>query len=204
VTSGEQQTPAARVLLVCTANQCRSPLAGALLAAALATRGVTAEIETAGLASAGYPATEPTVTVAARLALDLSGHRSRLLTPTAIESADLVLGMERFHVREVVVTVPAAWPRVFTLKEFVRRAGAVGRRRADERVSTWIELVHDQRHRLELLGESSVDDLSDPTGGTLAEHEDTVRELGDLITGLVELGWPLAETRTPPSSIHVQ
>jgi protein-tyrosine phosphatase len=190
VSPASRGTAAPRIVFVCTANQCRSPLAGAVLSSALAARGVAAEIETAGLAGAGQPATEATVAVAARRDLDLTNHRSGELSPGLLASADLILGMERLHVREAVVALPSTWPRAFTLKEFVRRAGAVGARPRDEPLVTWIARVHDGRERSDLLGASSVDDLADPTGGTVPEHEDTLEELEALLDQVVQLAWP--------------
>ena len=190
MTPGEPRTRAAQVLLVCTANQCRSPLAGAVLSAAVKARSIDVEVETAGLAGEGMPATDLTMTMAERRGLDLTNHRSGELSPDLLASADLILGMERLHVREAVVAVPSTWPRAFTLKEFVRRAGPVGARPRGEPLVTWIARVHEGRERSDLLGASSVDDLADPTGGTVAEHEDTVEELEALLAQVVQLAWP--------------
>jgi len=192
VTLGDHREPPAHILLVCTANQCRSPLAGVLLSAALTTRGVAAEIETAGLGGAGQAATDHAVTVAARRDLDLHEHRSQPLEPELVSSADLVIGMERLHVRTVVLAAPPAWSYTFTLKEFVRRAEAVEARPAGSSLTSWIAQVHEGRRHHDLLGASRLDDVDDPTGGTLAEHEDIARELEDLLERLVRLAWPPA------------
>ena len=71
-----------RVVLVCTGNTCRSPLAEALLRQALAARGVTGvEVSSAGTGAwEGAPASEGAYLVALEHGLDLSGHRARLLT----------------------------------------------------------------------------------------------------------------------------
>ena len=186
-----------RVLIVCTANRCRSPLAAELLRRSLADRGLEGTVDTAGLARPGFPATDETVQIAARRGLDLTGHRSQLLAPSAVEGADLVLGMERRHVREVVLAVPGAWSYTFTIKELVRRAETIGPRRAEESLPAWIARVHEGRQRRELQGASPLDDVADPTGGTLAEHEDTARELEDLLGRLVASAWPGAATGDP-------
>jgi protein-tyrosine phosphatase len=186
----EDRESAPRVLVVCTANRCRSPLAAALLRASLVTRRALAQVDTAGLGEPGFPATDETVRVAARRGLDLDEHRSQQLARDLIAPADLVLAMERLHVRQVVLTVPSAWPNTFTLKELVRRGEAVGPRPAGASLTTWIARVHEGRQRRDLLGASPLDDLSDPTGGTLTEHEDTARELEDLLERLVGLAWP--------------
>lgn len=67
-----------RILCVCTGNTCRSPMLAALLAAALARRGLAAAVESAGLAAAdGAPASVGACRALARRGLDLATHRSR-------------------------------------------------------------------------------------------------------------------------------
>ena len=89
-----------RVLVVCSANQCRSPLAGALLVREVAFRGLPVEVLTAGVSTtAGRPATSGTVEAAADLGIDLRSHASRPVDRDLLAGADLVVGMERLHVR---------------------------------------------------------------------------------------------------------
>jgi protein-tyrosine phosphatase len=175
-----------RVLVVCTANRCRSPLAAALLADALARYGHPAEVGTAGLRTPDLPATDETLLVADRRDLDLSAHRSRRLTADDIGRADLVIGMELKHVREVVALVPAAWPRTFTLLELARRGAAVGPRDG-ESVAAWLDRVHEGRDPGDLLGKSAVDDIDDPSGAPIGDHEDVARELERLVEQVAEL-----------------
>jgi protein-tyrosine phosphatase len=179
-----------RVLVVCTANRCRSPLAAAILRARLAARGVTAEVESVGLLEPGYRATDATVEAAAALGIDLGDHLSRRLDVTQIREADLIVGMERGHVREVVVFERDAWPRTFTLKELARRAADVGPRTRDEPLRGWLERVHEGRRSIELLGASADDDVADPTDTMIGDHDTTARELADLVDRVVELAWP--------------
>ncbi|MBB3229548.1 low molecular weight protein-tyrosine-phosphatase [Halomonas stenophila] len=79
-----------RILVLCTGNICRSPVAGALLAARLPNK----QIETAGLNALVGQGVEPK---ARRLAeaegLDVSGHEARQLTSEILQGADLVLVM---------------------------------------------------------------------------------------------------------------
>src|SRR5438445_1417831 len=88
-----------RILLVCTGNICRSPLAAALLERALVERG----IEGLAVASAGTgawdgaPVSEGAYLVGLERGLDLSGHRARLLTRELVDGADLILTMARHH-----------------------------------------------------------------------------------------------------------
>jgi protein-tyrosine-phosphatase/tRNA A37 threonylcarbamoyladenosine synthetase subunit TsaC/SUA5/YrdC len=99
--------PGLRVLVVCTGNTCRSPLAAALLECELAAAwGVPpADLQELGwtVASAGTfgmpgaPASEHSVAAAAELGLDLGAHRSRHLEELAALPWDLVLAMGRSH-----------------------------------------------------------------------------------------------------------
>src|SRR5204863_7115165 len=106
----------------------------------------------AGLLDDGRPASGPGISVMADRGLDLTGHRSRRMTAEWLIDADLVLGMARGHVREAAALVPDCWPRAFTLKELVRRAGEVGPRLATEPLPGWLAKVHAGRSRAELLG----------------------------------------------------
>jgi len=87
-----------RVLLVCTGNTCRSPMAAGLLRQMLEAEGARIVVESAGTAAwEDQPATAPAIQVAGKSGVDLSGHRSRRLTPAMVRAADLVLVMERGH-----------------------------------------------------------------------------------------------------------
>jgi protein-tyrosine-phosphatase len=88
-----------QIVLVCTGNTCRSPMAEALLRRKLEERGVEAvAISSAGTGAwDGAPASEGAYLVALEHGLDLSSHRARLLTREVVGTADLVLTMARHH-----------------------------------------------------------------------------------------------------------
>jgi protein-tyrosine phosphatase len=178
------------VLLLCTANQCRSPMAEALLRAALQARGVEATVSSAGLFRGGVPASPGSVVAMARRGLDLDRHRSRTVTSELLGGADLVLGMARLHVREAVVAAPEVWPRAFTLKELVRRGAAAGPRPAGQPLEAWLAAVHEGRRRADLIGDDAEDDVADPVGGPERLYLATAEELEDLVTRLVDLAFP--------------
>ena len=90
--------PVLRVLFVCTGNTCRSPLAAAALIAALGPDRERVDVLSAGTAAwEGQPATPASVEIAASEGVDLSGHRSRRISPALVRAADLVIVMERGH-----------------------------------------------------------------------------------------------------------
>lgn len=92
-----------RILLVCTGNTCRSPLAEVLLRRALEeeqVEGVTVESAGTG-AFGGEPASEGSYLVALENGLDLAAHRARVATRGMVAEADLVLAMARAHLRKL-------------------------------------------------------------------------------------------------------
>lgn len=99
--------PKLRVLLVCTANICRSPLAEGLLRHRLLALGLAHQIQ---VRSAGTNAIQlgcrpdPRVEELAKEAgFSLSGIRAQMLTPRLIRSSDHVLVMERRHLEDVTL-----------------------------------------------------------------------------------------------------
>ena len=94
--------PALRVLIVCTGNTCRSPLAAVALLDELGPDRERVEVSSAGTAAwEGQPASATTIELAAQEGFDLASHRSRRLTPALARAADLILVMEREHARAV-------------------------------------------------------------------------------------------------------
>lgn len=83
------------VLVVCTGNICRSPIAQAWLATQV--HGV-ADVQSAGTSAlVGSPADPLAVEVCKNAGLDLSSHRARQITPELLRAANLVLVMESRH-----------------------------------------------------------------------------------------------------------
>jgi protein-tyrosine phosphatase len=183
------------VVIVCTANICRSPMAAALLSRRLDWLNITADIHTAGLLEPDRPVSEGAVGALAARHLDVSSHRSQRLDAERVRSATLLIGMERRHVQEAVVLVPEAWPRAFTLKELVRRGSATGPR-VNESLQGWLGRVHLGRSRQDFLGPAD-DNIDDPYGGSDDAFRLTAAELDDLLACFVDLAWSHAVGETP-------
>jgi protein-tyrosine phosphatase len=179
----------AEVLVVCTANVCRSPMAAALLTCRLAGRGLGATVRSGGMLGDGAPPPPEVITAMACFGLDVSAHRSRTVTTEDLERADLTLAMARENLRHAVVTAPAIWPRAFTLRELVRRGGAIGARSAGESLAGWLARAHDGRERAALLGDGAQDDVADPMGGPQRGYTETAAVLSELVDRLAGLCW---------------
>ena len=177
------------VLVLCTANQCRSVMAQALLTRRLAAAGAAAAVRSAGMAGDGGPPPPEVISALAAYGLDVRAHRSRSLAEGDLASSDLVLAMAREHLRRAVVTAPGAWPRAFTLKELVRRGEQAGPRPAGETLAGWLGRAQAGRERSALLGDDPRDDIADPTGGPPQGYAATAAELDHLLARLVALAW---------------
>jgi protein-tyrosine-phosphatase len=144
---------------------------------------------------AGVPPPPEVVSTMAGYGLDVTQHRSRLVTAEDLAQADLILGMAREHVRHAVVTAPPSWPRAFTLKELLRRGHETGPRMPGEPLADWLARVHQGRTHAALLGDSPLDDVADPAGGPPQGYAVTAALLDELVARLVELGWGLPADR---------
>lgn len=169
-------------------------MAAALLARRLSEFGVAARVGSAGMLRAGDPPHHEVISVMARYGIDISAHRSSVVSAGDLARASLVLAMGRDHLRFAVVTEPGAWPCAFTLRELLRRGERIGPRPPGEPLSGWLSRVHAGRERAALLGDSADDDIPDPAGGPLRAYADVAGLLDRSVTRMAELGWACAGT----------
>ena len=110
------QAAAMWILFICTGNTCRSPMAEALCRTLLSAKlGCGTEdpvahgflILSAGVSASPGDAPSPeAVDVLRNLGADLSGHRSRLLSPEMVANADHLIAMTRSHLMTVLNRYP--------------------------------------------------------------------------------------------------
>jgi len=89
------------ILVVCHGNICRSPMAAELLGRDLAPFGIA--VQSAGFIGFNRPAPAEALAAAERHSVDLSAHRSRLVTAELVRAADLIVVMDpsqRSHICE--------------------------------------------------------------------------------------------------------
>jgi len=108
------------ILFVCTANQCRSPMAEMLMKDTLKKMDLqqTVLVESAGTwAEGGHPATGHGIVAMAQRGLDSSRHRTQPITEALVNQFDLILTMEAGHKESIQVEFPENADKVFMLSE---------------------------------------------------------------------------------------
>ena len=117
-----------KVLFVCTANLCRSPMAAEYLRHRLVHAGLGhVLVDSAGLPGIeGSPPLPESIAVLREHGLDLARHRSRRVRPSDVRSADLIVVMGAEHRERLVHAFPEAAPKVVLLRSF---EGGGGERR---------------------------------------------------------------------------
>ena len=119
-------TDALNILVVCTGNVCRSPLAEKLLQTRLTGAGIPAIVTSAGTrAMVDHPMTAEAAFLAAQYGAEPTLHAAQQLTTDRIATADLVLTATREHRGEVVSLHPRANRYAYTLNQFARLVSAV-------------------------------------------------------------------------------
>ena len=146
------------IIVVCTANICRSPMAAALLQHALAAQPEplrSLKVVSAGVAArAGDPVSENSVISLKKVGLDISKHVSRPLTQPMLDEAVLVLGMTESHRAMIQFQAEPPPKNLHLFREFMPQRG-------DK-------------------------EIGDPFGGPLRLYESTRDEMVEAIPSLVE------------------
>ena len=100
------------ILFVCTGNICRSPAAEGVLRDALRRAGLQEQVRIASAGTHGYHAGEPpderAQRHAARRGYEIGGLRARAVARSDFEEFDLILAMDRGHLRILQRLAPQA------------------------------------------------------------------------------------------------
>jgi len=188
-----------RLLFVCTANRIRSPFAAALATKLAAEHSLPVEIGSAGLTSDGEPAAESMIHAATPFGVDLSTHRSQLVTVEMLSWADLVVTMTGRHVLAIVTMDTGARTRTLTLGEWAAAVhiddpapewAATSSSSATpawtpDVIARWAQLVTD-RPVDALLSRST--DVADPVGRSDRQFRRTAQEIDRLLRECMGVG----------------
>jgi protein-tyrosine-phosphatase len=109
-----------KVLFVCTANICRSPMAAEYARHRAAREGLShLVVESRGLLGIeGSRASEEAVQVLREAGLDLSQHRSRGVRASDLKTSDRILVMALHHLEEIAHRFPGHESRTILLRAF--------------------------------------------------------------------------------------
>ncbi len=172
-----------RVLVVCTGNICRSPLAERLLQQRMRDRAVVASAGVRGLDAC---AMDPTAGAQLqRLGGDPTGFASRRLAAADVATADLVITMTRAHRSEVLALEPRGLRRTFTLREL---AHLLERDGASSDPSTTIARLAASRSTATLDDY----DIPDPIGAPEQLHAEVADQIAacvDVVAVAITRGW---------------
>ena len=190
-----------RVLVLCTANVCRSPAVAALLDDADLTRARATGrrrsliVESAGSIAAGVPVDPRVAKMLRALHVDPPPTTSVVVTAELIDASDLIVGMTRDHVRRAVGLGPDAWNRAATLHELGAASRRSPRRPAETR-SAWVHRVLASRSA-DFYQDDPTQNIADPSGRRKRAY---VRMFDEIVPLVAQLEATLASPVGPPTA----
>jgi protein-tyrosine-phosphatase len=110
-----QARPVREILVLCYGNICRSPYAASYLIRTLRARGLDTSVEQGGFFGPDREAHDTALAVARDRGVDLTGHRSRLVTLKEAERAGLVIVMESAQARRITREFGVSASRILIL-----------------------------------------------------------------------------------------
>lgn len=196
--------PIAEILVVCTANICRSPLAMVMLERRARERlgdDAPVWVRSSGVhAMDGHPAAEESRRQADLRGLDLRHHRGSLTTADEVGSADLVLVMSERQRSLLAGMHPSCARWTFTLPEFARLAGAL--KPVDDPAMTPRERIRfvarlANGSRAYVSRPDGPEDVADPYGGPRHGYEVMAAEVERYVDAIAPqlFGWRPTDAR---------
>ena len=119
-----------RILFICMANICRSPMAEYLLRNLCERRSpgnpVSIEVRSAGIMNTtGTEASDQALMVMHERGIDMSRHKARRVSSDLIDWADLILCMEQAHLKAMQREFPLAREKIHLLTEYCGSSGDI-------------------------------------------------------------------------------
>jgi protein-tyrosine phosphatase len=199
-----------KILFVCHANLCRSPLAEFLARQAIddsfGALGSAVHVASAGThAFSKSEMHHGSAQALTERGIDPRGFTSQLLTQTVLSSADLVLTAGREQRAACVTLAPSAIRRTFTLRQFVRYADAVpGEPQLvhgppAQRLRRQVERAVAVRHLVPAVA-AREDDIADPVGQPIEAFRVCADEIERSVSTVVDIiapAWHLSDDSGP-------
>ena len=195
-----------RILLVCTGNICRSPIAEGLLAEQVRRRGLDRRVTVESAGVHGWddsPAMAEAVRALDDRGIDISSHVARRLKRSMVEDADLVVTMAAEHRDAIVRMTPNAEGKTFTIKELVwllDRGGAIDEPDPERHVHAAVDRAAEVRAR-EGVRDLLDEDVADPLGLGIEAFRAAAWEIGELTDRLARALF--GESRPQPATVDV-
>lgn len=176
------------ILVVCTGNICRSPIAEGFLRAALIRRMASDAPEVTSAGTAGWEgsgAMPESIQAARERGVEIGSHVARRLDASHLAHADLIVTMAAEHRDAIAAWVPDIADRVFTLKELVRLIESMAPVTSSTDLVTRVAAAADRR-RNGFAGNPLDDDVVDPLGMPLDSYRAIAWELEEWTERLAE------------------
>ena len=108
-----------KILVICTGNTCRSPMAEGIFESLVKEKNLEVEISSAGTcAYDGDSVTNHAEMALKKMGIDISNHKSKLVHRDLIERVDIVLTMTKSHKETIIRNFPEAKNKIFLLNEY--------------------------------------------------------------------------------------
>lgn len=108
-----------KILIVCTGNTCRSPMAEGIFKSLIKKANLDIQVQSAGtFAFDGDRVSNHAVKALESLEMDISNHKSKLIHKDLINDMDLILTMSSSHKETINGKFPNAKEKTFLLNEY--------------------------------------------------------------------------------------